>query len=83
MNQTKAEYYVEENHSLNVQLEQAQRTIHSLNVQLTNKKLEIDRENFSRYFFQYDKRRNLNFVDVFPELADFYAENLPKGFNHG
>jgi len=42
MNQTKAEYYVEENQRLTEQLEQAQRTIHSLNVQLTNKKLEIE-----------------------------------------
>lgn len=41
MNQTKAEYYVEENMRLTLELEQAQRTIHSLNVQLTNKKLEI------------------------------------------
>lgn len=42
MNQTKAEYYVEENQRLTEQLEQAQRTIHSLNVRLTNKKLEIE-----------------------------------------
>lgn len=42
MNQTKAEYYVEENRRLTEQLEQAQRTIHSLNVRLTNKKLEIE-----------------------------------------
>lgn len=42
MNQTKAEYYVEENQRLRLGLEQAQRTIHSLNVQLTNKKLEIE-----------------------------------------
>lgn len=42
MNQSKTEYYVEENQRLTEQLEQAQRTIHSLNVQLTNKKLEIE-----------------------------------------
>lgn len=42
MNQTKAEYYVEENQRLTEQLEQSQRIIHSLNVQLTNKKLEIE-----------------------------------------
>lgn len=42
MNQTKAEYYVEENQRLTEQLEQSQRTIHSLNIQLTNKKLEIE-----------------------------------------
>jgi predicted RNase H-like nuclease (RuvC/YqgF family) len=42
MNQTKAEYYVEENQRLTEQLEQAQRTIHSLNTQLTNKRLEIE-----------------------------------------
>lgn len=42
MNQTKTEYYVEENQRLTEQLEQAQRTIHSLNTQLTNKRLEIE-----------------------------------------
>ena len=42
MNQTKAEYYVEENQRLTEQLEQAQRTIHSLNTQLTNKRREIE-----------------------------------------
>jgi hypothetical protein len=50
---------------------------------IDKKALKIDRENFSRYFFQYDKRRNLNFADVFPELADFYTENLPKGLKNG
>ena len=42
MNQTKAEYYVEENQRLTEQLEQTQRTIHNLNLQLTNKRWEIE-----------------------------------------
>ena len=42
MNQTKAEYYEQENLRLAKDLEQAQRTIHSLNIQLTNKKVEIE-----------------------------------------
>ena len=42
MNQTKAEYYVEENQRLTEQLEQAQRTIYSLNIKLANKNLEIE-----------------------------------------
>lgn len=42
MNQTKAEYYEQENLRLTKDLEQAQRTIHSLNIQLTNKKVEIE-----------------------------------------
>ena len=41
MNQTKAEYYEQENLRLTKDLEQAQRTIHNLNLQLANKKLEI------------------------------------------
>ena len=41
--------------------------------------LNIDEEkrndNFIRfyeYFTQYDKRRNLNFLDTFPEMAEFW-----------
>lgn len=42
MNQTKAEYYEQENLRLTKDLEQAQRTIHNLNLQLANKKVEIE-----------------------------------------
>ena len=42
MNQTKAEYYEQENLRLAKDLEQAQRTIHNLNLQLANKKVEIE-----------------------------------------
>ena len=29
---------------------------------------------FYEYFTQYDKRRNLNFLTVFPEMTDFWNE---------
>jgi organic radical activating enzyme len=30
---------------------------------------------FSRFFREYDKRRNLNFLDIFPELSDLYKDS--------
>lgn len=42
MNQTKTDFYVEENQRLSLELEQAQRTIHSLNIKLANKNLDIE-----------------------------------------
>jgi organic radical activating enzyme len=32
------------------------------------------RKQFSQYITEYDKRRGTNFVDTFPEFADFYLE---------
>ena len=29
---------------------------------------------FYEYFTQYDKRRNLNFLETFPEMKDFWNE---------
>ena len=29
---------------------------------------------FYEYFTQYDKRRNLNFLETFPEMTDFWNE---------
>lgn len=31
-------------------------------------------KDFSRFFREYDKRRNLNFIEVFPELKDLYLD---------
>lgn len=42
MNQTKAEYYVEENQRLTEQLEQAQKTIHDLNRRIKNLQGELE-----------------------------------------
>lgn len=41
MSQSKADYYVEENQRLTIEVEQAMRTIHDLNRKLTNANAEI------------------------------------------
>lgn len=43
---------------------------------LDPKKLKMDRQNFSKYFSQYDERRGTNFIKTFPELKSFYEKNL-------
>ena len=42
MSQSKADYYVEENQRLTIEVEQAMRTIHDLNRKLTNANAEIE-----------------------------------------
>ena len=34
------------------------------------------RYNFGKFFKEHDYRRNTNFVEVFPELEDFYHSTL-------
>lgn len=41
-------------------------------------KLRVDRMNFAKFIQQYNLRRNLDFVTVFPELADFYLNSLKE-----
>ncbi len=43
MSQSKADYYVEENQRLTIEVEQAMRTIHDLNRKLTNANAEIEK----------------------------------------
>lgn len=37
-------------------------------------KITLDKKNFVRYFDQYDTRKDLSLIDVFPELNGFYQE---------
>jgi hypothetical protein len=37
-------------------------------------KIELDKKNFVSYFDQYDARKDLSLVDVFPELTEFYQQ---------
>jgi organic radical activating enzyme len=37
-------------------------------------KITLDKKNFVGYFDQYDSRKDLKLIDVFPELKDFYQE---------
>jgi sulfatase maturation enzyme AslB (radical SAM superfamily) len=41
-------------------------------VDIDRNKIELDRKNFARFFDQYDERNFLKFVEVFPEMEDFY-----------
>jgi hypothetical protein len=37
-------------------------------------KVILDMKNFASYFDQYDMRKNINLVEIFPELESFYQE---------
>jgi organic radical activating enzyme len=43
-------------------------------ITLDPSKVELDKKNFVSYFDQYDARKDLSLVDVFPELKEFYQE---------
>ena len=34
--------------------------------------LEINRTDFYRFFTEYDRRRNTNFLDTYPEMKEFW-----------
>ncbi len=38
------------------------------------KKVFVDMKNFAMYFNQYDERKDLKFLEVFPELTEFHKE---------
>jgi hypothetical protein len=40
----------------------------------TVEKLTEGHRDFYKWFTEYDRRRNLNFVETFPELEDFYKD---------
>ena len=37
--------------------------------------VDTNRRDFVKFVDQYDKRRNLNFLETFPELKEFYVKN--------
>jgi hypothetical protein len=41
---------------------------------MTEETLSSNLIKFYEYFTQYDKRRNLNFLETFPEMTDFWNE---------
>jgi len=47
---------------------------------ISNEELNNHIIRFYEYFMQYDKRRNFNFLETFPELIDFWdvAKNKTK-----
>jgi hypothetical protein len=38
----------------------------------TNHSISIKRVDFVRFVTEYDRRRNLNFIETFPEMKEFY-----------
>jgi organic radical activating enzyme len=44
------------------------------NTQYTNDKILEGRKDFFNWFTEYDKRRNVDFIETFPELEEFYFE---------
>ena len=79
-------FYVEDikkyyNENINRFENQEQRTMENLFKFCSNKdyksKQEIEylRREFSKFFHEYDRRRNLNFVSAFPELINLYKDD--------
>ena len=54
------------------EVDQINRFINFMNT--TDPNLEINMRNFYLYHLEYDKRRNVDFLNIFPELASFYRK---------
>ena len=77
-----AEYFMKENSIKNTSLligfadfeiEKLQRTIRHIEDKVYgNNNYSVERKNFALYIDQLDKRRNTNFLKVFPEYKNFY-----------
>lgn len=39
-----------------------------------NEKLDLEKSNFYKFFSEYDRRRNTNLLECFPEMANFWDE---------
>ena len=51
------------------------------NTEYSDETLEEGRRDFYNWFAEYDKRRNLNFLETFPEMESFYnmCKNIAEG----
>ena len=70
--------YMESKKFSNKEITQMKRIIQDLNLRQNNPNFEKEtiegRRMFYEWIQQYDKRRDLNFLEVFPQMADFYEE---------
>jgi len=56
------------------EIEKVKRNLRHMNSINNAKEVKIAQDNFVSFFDQYDKRRNLSFVDTFPEYSELYHE---------
>jgi len=42
----------------------------------TEQDIVFGRKNFSKFITEHDIRRNTNFINIFPELENFYKNSL-------
>ena len=58
-----------------------QNTLYALlyyDLHITNHQYTRQFDNFYYFYKEYDQRRNLNFIQTFPELEYFYNANRPN-----
>ena len=58
----------------NHQIDRFRRSVDWMKQDMDKKILEESKENFYRFFSEYDKRRGINFLETFPEFTDFWNE---------
>lgn len=56
--------------------DQLERLADFMLMDLPAKEEQRDRKDFAKFIDEYDKRKQLNFVETFPEYADFYRDCL-------
>jgi hypothetical protein len=56
------------------EIDQLNRMIDHMKDNTVHGKEEIVKRDFVNFINEYDRRRNLNFVEVFPSLKDFYNQ---------
>jgi organic radical activating enzyme len=62
------------------EIEKAKRNLSIFNDRssLKDEDITLNRNNFARFFSQYDERKKLDFRSIFPELNSFYQKNLSQ-----
>ena len=64
-----------------MEVEKLQRIYDWCQGKIDSKKLKRDRYDFYKFFYNHDKRRNTDFLGIFPELKEFWEEcsKIKKG----
>ena len=56
------------------EIDKVRRDLDFMKTELTEEKLTKNKVNFHRFYAEYDKRHGTDFLEVFPEMEDYWAE---------
>ena len=65
------------------QIDRFQRSVNWMKQDMEELTLLNSKENFYRFFSEYDKRRDINFLETFPEFTDFWEECRTEYIQNG